>query len=71
MSTTTAAHDLLAELTDLMEVTAEMLIETRYAAGIRNAQICAASTEAMFKPLINDSTISAADNTTTGTKPCN
>lgn len=64
------ARNHLAELTDLMESTAEMLIETRHAASVRDAHMCAAYDRAELKQFINDSAVSAADNTTTGTKPC-
>ena len=69
MSTTTAARDHLTELIEQEAATAEILIKTRYAASIRHAQICAANTEAEFKPFINDCGIKV-DKPTTGTKPC-
>lgn len=60
MTTSTTAHDHLAELIKLKEATAHILIETRYAVRVRNAHVCAA----------NDSAINAADIPTIGTKPC-
>ena len=70
MSATTTARDHLADLIKLKEATAEMLIETRHTASVRNAQVRAANDRAELKHFIDDSAIDAADNTTTGTKPC-
>ena len=70
MTTSTTAHDHLAELIELKEATAHILIETRYAVRVRNAHVCAANDRAEFKQFINDSAINAADIPTIGTKPC-
>lgn len=71
MSITTAADAHLAELIELKEATAEMLIETRHAASVHRAHMCAANTRAELTHFISDSAINAADKPATGTKPCN
>lgn len=70
MSATTTASDHLSVLIELKEATAEMLIKTRHTASVHNARMCAANDRAELKHFINDGTINAADNTTTGTKLC-
>lgn len=69
MSTTTAARDHLAELIELKEATDHMLIETKHAASIHHAHVCAANAHAEFMSFINDCGIKA-DELTTGTNPC-
>ena len=66
MSGPIAPRDHLVELTKGI---AEMLIETRYAASIHHAHVCAANAHAEFTPFINDCGIKT-DEPTNGTKPC-
>jgi len=69
MTTKTTARGHMAELIELKEATAHMLIETRYAASIHHAHACEANTEGEFMPFIYDCGIKV-DKPTTGTKPC-
>jgi hypothetical protein len=68
-TTTTTTRDRLAALAELKEATTHMLTETRYAARMQHAHLCAANAYAKFMPFTNDCGIKA-DEPTTGTKPC-
>jgi hypothetical protein len=70
MSATITARAHLAELIELKEATAEMLVETGHAVRIRHAHICAANTRAELKHFTDDTVIKAVDTATIGTKPC-
>jgi len=69
MSAATITRDHQAELIELKEATAQLLIETRYTASIHHAHACEANIGAEFMPLIDDCGIKV-DKLTTGTKPC-
>lgn len=68
MITTTTARDHLAELIELKEAAAYILIETRYAASIHHAHTCAANAYAKFMPFIDYCGIKADE--PSGAKPC-
>ncbi len=68
MTTMTTARDHSAELTELKETVVHMLAETRHAARIQQAKVCAAIVHAEFMPYIGDCGIKA-DESTTGTIP--
>jgi hypothetical protein len=70
MSTTPTTRDYLAELIELKDATDHLLIETRYVASIRHAQVCAANARAQLMPFISDSAAKATEQPTAGTKPC-